>query len=137
MMEKMNEEYNGLFFKERCVYKYEIGIFCVVKFFDDKRWYRGEILKVEDDKVFVYFVDYGNIEIVDKFVVKVVNVNYMSLEVQGVKCFFSGVVSEDWSLEAIEKFEELVMDKEFLVDVVYFSGGVCLVKFIENGEDVV
>lgn len=54
-----------------------------------------------------------------------------------MKCFFSGVVSEDWLLEAIEKFEELVMDKEFLVDVVYFLGGVCLVKFIENGEDVV
>lgn len=136
MMEKMNEEYNGLFPKERCVHKYETGTPCVAKFSDDKRWYRGEISKVEDDKVSVYFVDYGNTETVDKSAVKAANANYMSLEVQGVKCSLSGVVSEDWSSEAIEKFEELVMDKELLADVVYFSGGVCLVKLAENGEDV-
>lgn len=136
MMEKMNEEYNGLFPKERCVHKYETGTPCVAKFSDDKRWYRGEISKVEDDKVSVYFVDYGNTETVDKSAVKAANANYMSLEVQGVKCSLSGVVSEDWSSEAIEKFEELVMDKELLADVVYFSGGVCLVKLTENGEDV-
>lgn len=136
MMEKMNEEYNGLFPKERCVHEYETGTPCVAKFSDDKRWYRGEISKVEDDKVSVYFVDYGNTETVDKSAVKAANANYMSLEVQGVKCSLSGVVSEDWSSEAIEKFEELVMDKELLADVVYFSGGVCLVKLTENGEDV-
>lgn len=136
MMEKMNEEYNGLFPKERCVHKYETGTPCVAKFSDDKRWYRGEISKVEDDKVSVYFVDYGNTETVYKSAVKAANANYMSLEVQGVKCSLSGVVSEDWSSEAIEKFEELVMDKELLADVVYFSGGVCLVKLTENGEDV-
>lgn len=136
MMEKMNEEYNGLFPKERCVHKYETGTPCVAKFSDDKRWYRGEISKVEDDRVSVYFVDYGNTETVDKSAVKAANANYMSLEVQGVKCSLSGVVSEDWSSEAIEKFEELVMDKELLADVVYFSGGVCLVKLAENGEDV-
>lgn len=136
MMEKMNEEYNGLFPKERCVHKYETGTPCVAKFSDDKRWYRGEISKVEDDKVSVYFVDYGNTETVDKSAVKAANANYMSLEVQGVKCSLSGVVSEDWSSGAIEKFEELVMDKELLADVVYFSGGVCLVKLTENGEDV-
>lgn len=136
MMEKINEEYNGLFPKERCVHKYETGTPCVAKFSDDKRWYRGEISKVEDDKVSVYFVDYGNTETVDKSAVKAANANYMSLEVQGVKCSLSGVVSEDWSSEAIVKFEELVMDKELLADVVYFSGGVCLVKLTENGEDV-
>lgn len=136
MMEKMNEEYNGLFPKERCVHEYETGTPCVAKFSDDKRWYRGEISKVEGDKVTVHFVDYGNTETVDKSAVKAANANYMSLEVQGVRCSLSGVVSEDWSSKAIEKFEELVMDKELLADVVYFSGGVYLVKLSENSEDV-
>ncbi|XP_061180909.1 uncharacterized protein LOC133189557 [Saccostrea echinata] len=136
MMEKMNEEYNGLFPKERCVHEYEVGKPCVAKFSEDNRWYRGEISEVEDDRVKVHFVDYGNTETVNKAEVKAANANYMSLEIQGVKCSLSGVLQEDWSTEAIEKFEELVMDKELQANVVNFSGGLYLLKLSENGEDV-
>lgn len=132
MMEKMNEEYNGLFPKERCVHQYETGTPCVAKFSEDNRWYRGEISKVEDDNVTVHFVDYGNTETVSKSAVKAANANFMSLEVQGVKCSLSGVVSNTWSSEAVGKFEDLVMDKELQADVVNFSGGVYLIKLTEN-----
>lgn len=136
MMEKMNEEYGSLFPKERCIHEYEIGTPCIAKFSDDDRWYRGEISKVEDDKVGVLFVDYGNTETVEKSALKAANANYMSLEVQGVKCSLNGVVKEDWSTEAVGKFEEMVMDKELQATVVNFSGGLYLLKLTENGEDV-
>lgn len=38
------------------------GQICIAWFFMDKKWYRGKVLKVKDEKAFVEYVDYGNTE---------------------------------------------------------------------------
>ncbi|XP_065225661.1 tudor domain-containing protein 1 isoform X2 [Planococcus citri] len=41
------------------------GQICIAWFFVDKKWYRGKVLKVEESKAYVEYVDYGNTEWVE------------------------------------------------------------------------
>lgn len=40
-----------------------VGEFCVVKFILDDGWYRVKVLDVQGSNVLVFYIDYGNFEI--------------------------------------------------------------------------
>ncbi len=74
---------------------------CVAKYSEDERWYRAKVLSVDiqEDKVEVYYVDYGNIELVAPSDVRTLVAELTDLPVQTVRCSIADVcpISAAWS----------------------------------------
>ena len=83
-----------------------------MKFVDDSRWYRGEILQIKDQVVKVFFVDYGNTQRGPLKGVKVIDEEFVQLPPQAIHCRLSGVgKSRFWTTEEMTRFENSTTDK--------------------------
>lgn len=116
------------------------GTVCAAKFSEDEAWYRGIVDSVSGRKAKVYFVDYGNTEVVSLDVICNLKPEMRTLPALGIKCRLSNVESKgrEWRPEIIEAFEELVVDKEFEVKVVGKEGDVYIVTLFDvvDNKDV-
>ncbi|CAH0563943.1 unnamed protein product [Brassicogethes aeneus] len=76
----------------------------------DNKWYRAEVISVDDKtkSADLYYVDYGDTDTVDSKEIYELRTDFLSLNFQAIQCHLSRVapVGENWSLEAIDKFEE-------------------------------
>ncbi|XP_033738269.1 uncharacterized protein LOC117325879 [Pecten maximus] len=133
MMDQMNEHYNSLSPTKSSIDQPEIGMPCVAKYSEDKRWYRAEISSFDDKKLEVQFIDYGNSEFVDLKSVKLIQKEFTSFPLQAIRCCLSGVKCSEskWSDKAIESFETLTADKELVCAVKSQVGG----SYLVNLED--
>lgn len=79
--------------KIRIVRNYVIGAIVVACYSKDKVWYRARILSPVDDdnSVEVFFVDYGNTDIVKKDQVREITKAFSSLPFQAVMFFINGI----------------------------------------------
>ena len=79
-----------------------VGQVCMAQFSEDERWYRAKILSLgseeEKDKIEVYYVDYGNTELVPKEHIRALHREFVQLPVQTVRCSISDIkpVSAAW-----------------------------------------
>ncbi|MBN3314369.1 TDRD6 protein, partial [Atractosteus spatula] len=89
-----------------------VGLYCVAKS-KDSSFYRAVVNEVLGQQVKVYFVDYGNTEIVDWHNLKVLPSKYQELPALALKCCLSGIYPKDdkWSRNAIIFFTKAVADK--------------------------
>nr|XP_006626067.1 PREDICTED: tudor domain-containing protein 6 isoform X1 [Lepisosteus oculatus]XP_015205868.1 PREDICTED: tudor domain-containing protein 6 isoform X1 [Lepisosteus oculatus] len=89
-----------------------VGLYCVAKS-KDSSFYRAVVNEVLGQQVKVYFVDYGNTEIVDWHNLKVLPSKYQELPALALKCCLSGIYPKDdnWSRNAIMFFTKAVADK--------------------------
>lgn len=85
------------------------GMYCVARFSEDFYWYRAKIIDIIDDKVKVFYFDFGNTEIVEPSRIMPMAKSISEGEVQAVACHFAHFKPEGgWSQEAIQAFKEKV-----------------------------
>lgn len=98
-----------------------IGGPCVAKYSLDGGWYRASVIEIpSQEQLNVYFVDYGNSELVSSRDVKQIVKDYMKLPLCAVQCSLSEVT--DISQDDITRFKEEVLDETFNA---IFSGKFC------------
>ncbi|XP_032398709.1 tudor domain-containing 6 isoform X2 [Etheostoma spectabile] len=95
-----------------------IGLYCAAKAADGE-FYRATVMEVGETKVKVFFVDYGNTEVVDLNNVKTLHDEFKKLPCLALKCTLAGVRPKDgrWDQSACEFFIKAVTGKELTVHV--------------------
>ena len=82
----------------------------------DGCWYRGQVVSVKQNKMEIFFVDFGNTEKVDKEDLAVLPADFCYLRCQAVRVFLAGVEA-DW--EKLEGKLAKFFDKEsFSVEII-------------------
>ncbi|XP_072217987.1 tudor domain-containing 6 [Leuresthes tenuis] len=95
-----------------------LGLYCAAKS-EDGDFYRATVTKISDTQVKVFFVDYGNSEVVDKSNIRVLPSEFKKLPQLALKCTLAGVRPKDerWSQSASDFFIQAVTDKVLEVHV--------------------
>lgn len=75
----------------------------------DNNWYRARITGIDGDKVDLYYVDFGDSELMPKEKVKSLRSDFFNLPHQALECKLADVIpkGDTWSEEAIDMFEAL------------------------------
>ncbi|XP_016351906.1 tudor domain-containing 6 isoform X1 [Sinocyclocheilus anshuiensis] len=89
-----------------------VGLLCAAKA-QDGVFYRASIYKVIDKTAEVYFLDYGNTELVDRFNLRQLPLRFQQLPAVAVKCSLYGIKSrlKHWDERATLFFSKLVEDR--------------------------
>ncbi|XP_078798464.1 tudor domain-containing 6 isoform X4 [Oryzias latipes] len=95
-----------------------VGLYCVAKAKDDN-FYRVSVCEVGNAKVKVFFVDYGNTEVVDKNDIRSLPPEFKELPKLALKCTLASVGPTDgrWNDSATEFFTKVVIDKLLNIQV--------------------
>lgn len=98
---------------EGLIRKPVVGLLCAAKA-QDGVFYRAAVYKVIDKKAEVYFLDYGNTELVDCFNLRQLPLRFQQLPAVAVKCSLHGIKSKlkHWDERATLFFSKLVEDKK-------------------------
>ncbi|XP_065830231.1 tudor domain-containing protein 5-like isoform X3 [Oscarella lobularis] len=86
---------------------------CCAKYHQDNKWYRGIVTGIKEDaKAEVFFIDYGNKEIISCNDVVPIDLAYLSLPSFALYCAFSCIKppppAEEWSADVVWKISQLV-----------------------------
>ena len=84
---------------------------CVAFYGPDRSWYRGRIVSCASDQVTVFYVDYGNTEVVRLGQVRQAVPQFMTSQpVQAVKCCLRGAdkMASEWTDDEITAFDKAV-----------------------------
>ncbi|XP_053192638.1 tudor domain-containing 6 [Scomber japonicus] len=95
-----------------------VGLYCAAKA-EDGDFYRATVSEVGEKHIKVFFVDYGNTELVDRSNIRPLPEEFKKLPWLAMKCTLAGVRPKDgrWSQGAIEFFIKAVTDKALNVSV--------------------
>lgn len=98
-----------------------VGQLCIAQYHADKKWYRGKVVRVNDDRtVKVVYVDYGNVEECKATEMRK-NVYMGHVPIQCHKCLLDGVkpASEDgkWPVAALDFIHTTIVEKQCQVTV--------------------
>lgn len=111
------------------------GLLCVAKAKDV--FYRAAICDVIETKAEVFFLDYGNKELVDCSNLRELPLRYQNLPALAIKCALYGIQprSEEWDLNATLFFAKAVVDKVLDVHILAKSQDTHLVQVIDSMSD--
>ncbi|PNF34127.1 hypothetical protein B7P43_G01154 [Cryptotermes secundus] len=98
-----------------------VGQLCIAQYHADKKWYRGKVVGVNDDRtVKVAFVDYGNIEDCKASEMRK-NVYMDDIPIQCYKCQLDGIkpASDDgkWPMSTLDFIHTTIVEKQCEVTV--------------------
>ncbi|XP_063757870.1 tudor domain-containing 6 isoform X2 [Eleginops maclovinus] len=95
-----------------------VGLFCAAKA-EDGDFYRATVAEVGEMQVKVFFIDYGNTEMVDRRNIRTLPDDLKKLPCLSLKCTLAGVRPKDgrWSQSACELFIKAVTDVKLTVRV--------------------
>ncbi|XP_010746363.2 tudor domain-containing 6 [Larimichthys crocea] len=95
-----------------------VGLYCAAKA-EDGDFYRATVAEVGEKKIKVFFVDYGNTELVDSSNIRTLPDKFKKLPCLALKCTLAGIKPKDerWSQSACEFFIKAVKDKTLNVHV--------------------
>ncbi|XP_076663373.1 tudor and KH domain containing protein papi isoform X2 [Andrena cerasifolii] len=102
-----------------------LGQIVAAKYNFDERWYRAEVISDPDDgQCEVYFVDYGDHEVVQIDCVLELRTDFLSLRLQAVECSLANIKprQREWSAEACNRFAELTWVAQWKVLVAKVRG---------------
>lgn len=114
LVSEMTEYYNKEENRElHALKKVTSGQMVAAKFSYDNKWYRAEVVEVMDDsECEVFFVDFGDLEVLFIDNIFELRTDMLSLRLQAVECSLANTKPSDreseWSPEACSKFAELV-----------------------------
>lgn len=121
----VSDESKGLGLLDDCT----PGTSCCVHFPVDGQYYRSVIQELlNDDSIKVFFVDFGNMEVVNQCHIYELSDDYCKMSAQAVHCRLGGIASQSWDTSSCGRFEELTDDKELLLYVI---------EKIEDGPNIV
>lgn len=92
---------------------FNVGDVVAAYYEGDSSWYRAQVLKTseeENNKISVFYLDFGDCAILNPDSVKILKPDYLSIPFQAIECSLAGVVPVDgeWTDEASEEFGKLV-----------------------------
>ncbi|XP_051954475.1 tudor domain-containing 6 [Xyrauchen texanus] len=118
LMDGLGNMYSDSTSKEGLIRKPVVGLLCAAKA-QDGAFYRAAVFKVLDKKAEVYFLDYGNTELVDCLNLRQLPLRFQQLPAVAVKCSLYGIKSKlkHWDERATLFFSKIVEDKILEVHV--------------------
>ncbi|XP_071334747.1 tudor domain-containing 6 isoform X2 [Trachinotus anak] len=95
-----------------------VGLYCAAKA-EDGDFYRATVSEVGETQIKVFFVDYGNSEVVDRINIRTLPDKFKKLPRLALKCTLAGVRAKDvrWSQSASDFFIKAVTGKVLNVHV--------------------
>ncbi|KAM3603401.1 uncharacterized protein V6R79_021669 [Siganus canaliculatus] len=113
-----------------------VGLYCAARA-EDGDFYRATVADVDETKVEVFFVDYGNTEVVDRSDIRTLPVELRKLPCLALKCTLAGVKPKDgrWSQGASDFFLSVVADKTLNVHVTAKYDGGYIVQLTDPKAD--
>ena len=97
------------------------GMFVAAQYSADNLWYRAAVTTVQRSDAEVYFVDYGNRELVPFSRIKPLNPEFAKLPAQAIPCSLAEIAPSgrgaEWSDEATEIIFELVNGKSLVAQI--------------------
>ncbi|XP_078069704.1 tudor domain-containing protein 6-like [Mustelus asterias] len=137
LMSSIAKKYGNLSRNEGLVKKPEPGLLCCAKFKADNLFYRAVITEILDGHFRVFFIDYGNMEVVDWHDVKALLPEYRKLPALAVKCSLADLAPKEgiWSREAISYFEKAVFEKHLVVHVLEKEMDKYLIELLDVEDD--
>ena len=112
-----------------------VGSYCAAPY-SDGSWYRGEITAISPKSVTVFYLDYGNSEVVDSGTICELEPDFCSLPIQGMKCCFSNIEPAG-NDQCISKIQDILLDKT--VKAIFHEvdeSSVYKVQLIVDDEDI-
>ncbi|KAL5017454.1 hypothetical protein ScPMuIL_007043 [Solemya velum] len=90
--------------------KATVGMAVIAKFSEDESWYRAEVRSVSNNNITVFFVDFGNSDVVSLESIRKPLQSYYSLPAQAVMCCLKGLkpVRDNWTADAKDSMYNLV-----------------------------
>ncbi|XP_023118492.2 tudor domain-containing 6 isoform X2 [Amphiprion ocellaris] len=109
-----------------------VGLYCVAKS-EDGEFYRATVTEVCETQVKVFYVDYGNTEVVDRSDIRMLPAKFKKLPWLALKCILAGVrpKEETWGESASEFFFKAVTDKSVSVHVTAKHGDSYVVQLTD------
>lgn len=104
---------------------------CLAKFSDDRMWYRAEVVEVKQGKAAIFYVDYGNAEILPLSELRVLPLRYADVPTLAVKCCLNLDPKSVWSDLRINRLQELALDKRLSAKVVSRMAGTYMLELYE------
>ncbi|XP_050397075.1 tudor and KH domain-containing protein isoform X3 [Patella vulgata] len=149
-LDRMTDEMNRFYSTDEAKLSYSIsdisiGDMVAAPFESDNAWYRAKVIGIHEDKVDLYFVDFGDSEFVWRNQIRQLRPDFLSLKFQAVECKLANIkpTGENWSEAAIDFFEEITYCAQWKVliakTVTYestASGMIpCLQLYDTNGDE--
>ncbi|XP_060711235.1 tudor domain-containing protein 15-like [Hemiscyllium ocellatum] len=140
LMINIRNHYSKVGINEKLIQKPEPGLFCCARYSKDLHFYRAVITDVLDDQLRVFFVDFGNAEVVDFDAVKSLPPEYMNLPSLAMNCSIAHIFpfEEVWTKDATNFFKKAVFNKKLFINVVSRQGSryVIDIKDMECSEQL-
>lgn len=98
----------------------EPGLFCCARYSKDRCFYRAVITEINDYKINVYFLDYGNTDSIPFFDVKILLPEFCELPSLAMCCSLAHIfpIEDLWVKAAIDYFKKIVLNKAILLQVI-------------------
>ena len=117
------------------------GDIVAASFHSDPMWFRARVLEVKENLVDVYYVDYGDSELIPRSQVMTLRRDFLSLPFQAFECSLAEVqpVGGEWAEEAIILFESLTYVakwKVLMAQMLYYThdqfGSIPCVRLVDT-----
>jgi len=120
--EKLEELMKNLSTEESQIHKPKVGELVRAQFTADEAWYRAKVLEVKNDDTYkVFYIDYGNFEVLPGSRLSKLNEPYKELRPQAFEGSLAFVkpptLEEEYGKEAAEFLKELVWGKTMVATV--------------------
>ncbi|XP_067273919.1 tudor domain-containing 6 isoform X3 [Pseudorasbora parva] len=136
LMNDLGSLYNNPTSTEGLIREPVVGLLCAAKA-QDGVFYRAAVYKVIDKKAEVYFLDYGNTELVDRFNLRQLPLRFQQLPAVAIKCCLHGIKSrlKHWDERATIFFSKLVEDKVLDLQVQEKHQDTHMVQLVDTSLD--
>ena len=115
LQEDLCQHYERCRLKDEMLHDPQVGDLCVAYYAGDGNWYRGIVVKVDEDQMaLVKYIDYGNCEKVQKTKLKSIKEEFETLPTFAMKCRLKEQVGSgqiNWNEKAMQLFHTLMQEK--------------------------
>jgi len=94
-----------------------VGTVVAAQYSEDNSWYRAKVLEADDDSVTVFFVDYGNSEIVEMDRIQPLDKQFLPLAAQSIHCSITGEIDRSYREDIITSFIDTINEQEVCIEV--------------------
>ncbi|XP_044301071.1 tudor domain-containing protein 15 [Varanus komodoensis] len=130
LMKRISDTYDANEAEYKMLEKPEPGKLCCARYSEDMHFYRAVIREVVGSSIKVWFLDFGNTEIVPFFDVKVLLPEFQKLPALAICCSLANAVSTEdvWTKKETDFFKSLVFGKQLTLHPIVEQNGEYIVN---------
>lgn len=134
LTENIADVYNQCGAEERVLKNPEPGLLCCARYSKDGHYYRGIVTEVLDVNVTVYFLDFGNTDVVPSYDVKMLLPEFSDLPALAMCCELACTfpVDDMWVKKENDFFKKVVSNKVLMFQVIGKHGNKYTVNALYN-----